>query len=563
MASQRTARWFCPCGESRSEDNDGLPIFDCQLTIQMTKPWWLPVVRDQQSAIGNYLSHALAKRDHMPLRTWAIALLFLVVALSVPLSSIAQQQSGVLLEPNEQLFSVLAALNASGYDTGLGMDTGNNTRQVVRRFLAQKKTPVDADIRKFYAAHKIGDDAGADLGQFVSLALLLGPPPDFKLTVKPSDLPPDAKAVAGLVPLLKTFYQQAGLSDLWSRLQSRYQAEMVRYGADVRTGILMSDVYLRFPSGSYLGRTYAIYISLLGAPEQVQARIYGANYYLVVTPSKQSKLAEIRHQYLHFLLDPLALKYAEEINRKKDLRTVAYPAPMLGSDFKQDFPLLVTECLIRAVELRLEKRTKADAEKAVQDFAASGLILTPYFYSALVNFEQQEAPISTYYKQMILGIDVDDVTKKTAAVKFAAIPAPPEQKRPVAQTEEERLLGEGENLIFQGKYLEAKADFQAVLEKLNPTSERALYGLAATYSYTRKPDLAEEYFMKTLDVTRDTRIATWSHIYLGRIYDLEGKRNDALAQYKAASLTASAYPEALRAVQTGMLGAFGQKSTNE
>lgn len=148
-----------------------------------------------------------------------------------------------------------------------------------------------------------------------------------------------------------------------------------------------------------------------------------------------------------------------------------------------------------------------------------------------------------------------------AAVKFTPRPAASEQKQQVAQTEEERLLDEGENQIFQGHYAEAKIAFQSVLERLDPKSERALYGLAATYTYTRKPDLAEEYFTKALEATRDPRIATWSHIYLGRIYDLKGKRNDALAQYRAASLTASAYPEALRAVKAGLLSPFGSKSS--
>lgn len=551
--------WCCPSTESRSEGSGRLPLKSPNSTNRhciFSATLLVVVLASATSGIAQKPSKAQKPSGAQK-------------PIAAPPPSGVQQQSevppqtGVVLEPNEQLFSVMAALNVGGYDTGLGADTGNNTRQLVRRFLAQKKRPVDADIHKFYEAHKIAGDPGQDLGQFVSLALLLGPPPDFTLTVKPSDLPPDAKAVAGLVPLLKTFYEQAELSDLWQRLQSRYQAEMVRYSGDLRTSIQMADAYLRFPAGSYLGRTYAIYLCLLAAPEQVQARIYGENYYLVVTPSKQSKLAEMRYQYMHFLLDPLALKYVAEIKQKEELRSVAFTAPMLGNDFKQDFPLLLTQCLIRAAELHMDHRPKADAEKAAQDYAAAGLILTPYFYSALADYEQQEASFSTYYKQMILGIDVGDVTRQMAAVRFAPRPEPVEEKKPVALSEEDRLLNEGENFVYQGKYAEAKIDFQTVLEKFNPTSDRALYGLAATYSYTRKPDLAEDSFKKALEVTHDTRIATWSHIYLARIYDLEGKRKDALAQYQAASLTASAYPEARRAVETGMLVAFGEKRPKE
>ncbi len=494
-----------------------------------------------------------------PVCRWAAVATLLAVCLALPRPGAAQQQGNVILDSNEPLFAVMAALNASGYDTGLMTDTGNNTREVVRDFLAKKKIPVVADIKKFYAAHKNQDDSGADLGQYISLALLLGPPPDFKFTVAKADLPPDAKDVAEIVPLVKTFYAQADLADLWSRLQSRYQAEVLRYSDPVRASIQKVDGYLRFPSGAYLGRTYSIFLSLLAAPDQVQARIYGLNYFLVITPSKQDKLDEIRHQYLHFLLDPLALKYATELHAKAELRLAVHEAPMLGTDFKEDFGLLATECLIRAVELRMDKVPKADAEKAIKDFTASGLILTPYFYSSLVDYEQQDTTISQFYKGMIEGIDVRGETAKAAAIKFTPRPAAAENKKPKAQTEEERLLSQADNSLYLGHYDEAKTAYKNILDTINPKSERALYGLAATYSYTRKPDLAEEYFLKALDAAHDLRITTWSHIYLGRIYDLKGKRDDALAQYRAASVTASAYPEALQAVQNGMAEAFGSK----
>jgi tetratricopeptide (TPR) repeat protein len=130
---------------------------------------------------------------------------------------------------------------------------------------------------------------------------------------------------------------------------------------------------------------------------------------------------------------------------------------------------------------------------------------------------------------------------------------------PAAKTEEERALDDADNLFFRGRYSEAKLAYQAVLEKMDPKSERALFGLAIVASNMRKPDLAEGYFQKTLETARDLRIVTWSHIYLGRLDDLRGKRQDALAQYRAASLTAAAFPMALRAVEAGQAEQFGPK----
>jgi tetratricopeptide (TPR) repeat protein len=488
---------------------------------------------------------------------FTILLLAASLAIFTGKSAFAQQPGNVILNSNEQVFSVLAALNAAGYDTGLGAPTGDNTRDEVRAYLDRQNLPVRAALRKFYAEHRVEDDPGADLGQYVSLALLLGPPPEFKFTVNAEDLPPDAKAIQTLVPLLKTFDREANLDELWARVQPRYQAAIERYSAVVRRQIELTDAYLGFPSGAYLGRTYNIDVSLLGAPEQVQARIYGENYYLVVTPSKQPKLTEIRHQYLHFLLDPLAAKYALEIKQKQALESIAREAPALEPDFREDFPLFVTECLIRAVELRMDK--PAQAEKRLNDLTLSGLILAPYFYDALGDYAQQKASMSVFYKPMILGINVREEQQKLAKVKFSAAPTPEPAKPAPALSEKDRLLNQGDNLIYEGKYAEARAAFQSVLEKNDPKDERALFGVALASANLRKPDTAERYFRQTLEVARNLRLVTWSHIYLGRIFDLEDKRETALAQYRAASLTAAAYPDAVRAVREGLARPFGSK----
>jgi tetratricopeptide (TPR) repeat protein len=492
--------------------------------------------------------------------TWKLGLVCALWLGVAPLGGRAQSgQSGVILEANETVFSVLAALNAAGYDAGLGSSAGSEARLQLRATLAQRELPVLAELRRFYEEHRVAGDSGTDLGQYVSLALLTGAAPDFALAVPENNLPPDAKALVGLLPLLRTFTKQANLLGLWTELQPYVRREIERYSDPVRRQISRADAYFRFPSGAYLGRTYSIYLDLLAAPEQVHARIYGLNYYLVVTPAREPKLYEIRHQYLHFLLDPLAVKYASEIQKVSVLLPIARTAPRLGRDFKADFSLLVTECLIRAAELRMDKLPKDEAGEAVAKLAASGLVLAPYFYTALAEFEQQEVAMNLYYREMIQKIDVEAEKKRLARVQFLPPETPaPEAAKP-AVSEEERLLDQGDNLFYQGKYLEAKAAYQAVLEKLNAASERALYGMAVVAANTRKPNLAEAYFKKTLEVGRDMRLATWCRIYLGRLYDLNGRREDALAQYRAASLTASGYPEAQRAVERALQKPFGSE----
>ena len=485
-----------------------------------------------------------------------------LAALMLPAPARSQSAGNVVLESNEQLFCVLAALNAAGYDAGAGASGAGDTRRIVREYLQAQKTPILPDLKKFYEQHRVKGDPSRELGQYISLALLVGSAPTFNLTVKEDELPPDARDVAGFLPLLRAYYAQAKLLNLWSQVQKQYEAAVARYTEEVRQSFVLTEAYLRFPAGGYLGRTYAIYIDLLGEPEQVSARIYGLNYYLVITPSQDLKLDEIRHQYMHFLLDPLAAKYAGEINQKVNLRMYAMQAPTLGLDFKDDFALLVTECLIRTLELRMGKKPPAENLKKVEEMTSQGLILVPYFYESLAAFEHQDTSMTAFYKPMILAIDPKIEEKRMFNVHFATRPPAAVVKVAPAQSEEERLLDQGDNQFFQGKYLEAKTAYRTVLEKDNPLSERAIYGLAVVYANTRKPDLAEEYFQKSLAIAHDLRIVTWSHIYLGRLDDLNGKRDAALAQYHAALLTAAGFPMALRAAQSGMETPFGSPPGN-
>jgi tetratricopeptide (TPR) repeat protein len=482
-----------------------------------------------------------------------------VILLSEPLHG--QSSANVSVVANEQLFAVLAAMNAAGYDTGLGSEPPSSPRLEARAWCARRNPPVLPLLKRYYEGHAYADPS-ADLGQFISLALMLGPAPDFKPTVADTDLPPDAQAIKDLVPLVQRFYREADLQELWTRFQPAYETAIESLSDPMRRTIVATDAYLGFAGGAYLGRNYTINLSLLGAPGQVQARVYGANYYVVLTRSTESRIADLRHQYLHFLLDPLAVKYAFDIHQKQPLAALARPAPALGTDFKEDFPLLLTECLIRAVELRLDKSPRA--QEQIGEFTLQGLILVPYFYEALATFTKQAVSMNVFYQPMIAGILIAKERQRLAKVQFsAAAPAREPVSHPAPPpSPEQAMLDQGDNLIYGGKYPEAKAVFESVLAT-NVKSERALFGLAVVASNTRKPDTAEDYFKKTLEAGRSLRIVSWSHIYLGRLYDVEGHRKEAIDQYRAGAVTAGAFPDAVRAAQNGLAQPFGIKPQDE
>ena len=118
----------------------------------------------------------------------------------------AQQKSKVELDSSETIFTVLTAMNACGYDEGLS--NSDPIRKEVREKVAlatEKSGNAEAATKQicdFYRDHQALDASRGVLSQYVSLALNLEGPPDFKPKVKEADLPPDSSFVLGIVPLL-------------------------------------------------------------------------------------------------------------------------------------------------------------------------------------------------------------------------------------------------------------------------------------------------------------------------------------------------------------------------
>src|SRR5262249_48895205 len=150
----------------------------------------------------------------------------------------------------------------------------------------------------------------------------------------------------------------------------------------------------------YLGRRFQIYVDLLGAPNQVQSRSYGDDYFVVVTPSAELQVEGIRHAFLHYLIDPLGLKFNEDIKKKHALGDYALGAPLLPEQYKTDFVDLTTECMIKAIESRLD-RAPIRAEQAMKE----GYVLTPALAEQLSSYEKQEVALRMYFPSLINGVD--------------------------------------------------------------------------------------------------------------------------------------------------------------
>ena len=119
--------------------------------------------------------------------------------------------------------------------------------------------------------------------------------------------------------LLAAFYKEANIEDLWKRSQPAIEQYIARYHEPVTNAVLQVNGYMRQMTSGFKNRRFQIFIELQAAPNQIQTRSYSDNYTIVVTPSPDTRMFDIRHAYLHYLLDPLATRNQEILNRKKSL----------------------------------------------------------------------------------------------------------------------------------------------------------------------------------------------------------------------------------------------------
>ena len=482
----------------------------------------------------------------------------MVALLGMSVSVCPAQTSGkVALETSETLFTVLSAMNACGYDAELSLSDPLRAQMraeitAVTRSYDQAKEETEI-LCKFYHDHEQADSA-RNLAQYVSLALCLDAPPGFALKVKDADLPPDAGIVAGVVPILQKFYDVAGLHEIWQRHQYAYSALLARYHNPLSKVLFDTEIYLKWPSEGFLGRGFTVFLDPMGAPGQTNARNYGADYYLVISPGIGGtlKTAQVRHTYLHYLLDPLALKYPQTVRRLEPLLADVKKAPM-DEGFKIDISLLVTECLIRAVEARTSGSAKTPDEErrqAVVQSVAQGYILTSYFYDSLIQFEKGPVGLRNAYSDLLAGIDVSKEHKRAAQVQFAknADPELLHLSRPAPV----RLLMAAEQKLSTGDPESAKKLAQQALDTKSEDPGRALFILAQVATMNRDMQGARNYFEQALGVAHEPKVVAWSHIYLGRIFDLQEDRAAALDHYRAALSAGEALPEAKAAAERGL-----------
>lgn len=499
--------------------------------------------------------------------------------------------SAITLETSEPLFFLAASLNACGYDTDLA--TSSPVRQRVRdemnETLAADAAARDArDALCAYVREHELSDPGQSLAQYVSLALYLGPPPALAPTVDEGDLPAEADQVVGVLPLVRSFADTMHLNALWFEHRADYDGFVDRIHDPLTKMVLETELYLHLPVSSYDGRRFMVLLEPLLAPSETNARISDSDFIVVVSPAKEPAaivpMDLIRHTFLHYEIEPLVNGHTASLNR---LLPILKPVQQSALDYsyKSDIVSLVTECLIKAVELHLEdtgialpakpdnlkerantdqymaemqtydRQTDAVRRRGVELDMRQGWVLVEYFYNQLAEMQKDGTSLGEFIGPMVYGMDVDREAHHDGQIAFL----PESSGGDIVKRTARPLTGlELAEVKLMKKDVDGAAEIAEAALNADPANAEAHFLLGRIDLIQGDPEGALEHLNQTVQLSHDPRTIAWAHIYLGRMYDIAQtpERDKALAEYRAALANRDSQPDTKAEAEKGIKEPF-------
>ncbi len=498
----------------------------------------------------------------------------------------------ISLVSSEPVFIMAAALNACGYNEGLAESAPVRQRVIddMNKALAASEDAREKrdKVCLFIAQHRM-TGSEKDISQYISLALYLSPPPELETTVDLPEMPPDSTQVAEIVPLLRDFAAAIDLNGIWLTVHRVYDVEIDKLHDPLSQMIVNTNLYLKMPTSTYNGQRFIVVIEPMLSPAMVNARIYGTDFVVVVSPvNGKIPMNDVRHTYLHYLIEPLLYARSNAIDRMQPILKAIHDAP-LDFHYRSDPVALTVECLIKAIEARtmdtgipvykipagVERsdlpryeherqlyQQKVDAVRwaAIQHDMTQGFVLTQYFYEQLVPFEKDPASLGDTIGEMVYGMDIDQQVHRAKNIDFDA-----QADGDVLQRTKPRVLTGldlAEARLQSGDVATAGALARQALTVHSDTLEsvadnaRANFILARVAILSGHPEEAIDRFQKTLATSKEPRLLAWSHIYLARMLDLECKRDAAVAEYNEALASRDGAQDTRLAAERGVKTAY-------
>ncbi|MFL6216682.1 MAG: tetratricopeptide repeat protein [Blastocatellia bacterium] len=338
---------------------------------------------------------------------------------------------------------------------------------------------------------------------------------------------------------------------------------------------------------------------ILNQKDELLNRRVGDDYIVIIGPSRNVNIDGVRQALIRFVIDPLVerhLKFA--LDYKDPITNLVASVPTAAKPYSSSVYLVIRESLAQAAEARM-KRLRAMAggpayseDDATFDLAQAylrGAVLSFHFYGSLRDLEAVGLSLETFMDQMVATVKYDRETARAKEFEpvVARLAAARGAKRnepsadPTAAPVVKKILA-SDDLIRQKRFAEARTLLESVLAE-EPNNLRALYGMAQVIASTPSPveldakadendkiqaqhdrfEQAIKLYQKVIQTASpesEKWLIQWSHVLLGRIYDFQEFRNDALAEYDKAIEMGDIPNGAFKEAREGKQRPYGQRN---
>lgn len=541
---------------------------------------------------------------------------------------------GVKIEPDRRLIAVLAALeaaetkNANGENVKVINTNLSEQGEAFRVKLKNDSAEVPEELRlklgnfvSQYKKRNAGKNDAALLAPFISMAYTLTPVPDLAEPARTTSLPGDLLEVLDFSPLVREFYRSARLSEKIDIYVKDYQmaGDAMRPSTNLMVGQLLDYLHTR-PQTTYVEkikterqvgksnkktltntevrereRRFYIVPELFAPKGTINFRNVGDDYYAIVPPETDLSESEVRRAFLQFVVDPLILQNAKEINGFRDgIKTLLDERRKEIAGLSPDIFLAASRSLVGAIDAKenefrkiqiatFEARRKIDQVQGVDEkrkvsgaleeykkeladetaFRLSetyqnGGVLAFYFAKQLNGLAESGFDIAGSLRDIILSLDTTAETNRlaeNAAARKRAVTARDEARikaLTVVENPVVKKLREVDEFIKAKNYQKAEIELKGLMLN-NPTEKpRINYNLgrlasiaaeSATDEKSRTQKLLEakgfydeilKDAIKNKDSKTDPALISLTYVALGRIHEYFGESEYAKKIYEVA-----------------------------
>lgn len=553
---------------------------------------------------------------------------------------------GVRIEPDKRLIAVLAALEAAETRGANGENVkvlktnlsalGEEFRETLKNDTAGVSEDLRLKLGTFVSQYKKRNSGKSDaelLAPFISMAYALSPVPDLAEPSRTSNLPGDLLDVLDFSPLVREYYRTARLNEKIEAYAKAYQlaGDAMRPSTIVMAGQLLDYLHTK-PQTIYsekitterqVGksqkkkitntevrdreRRFYIVPEMFAPKGTINFRNVGDDYYAIVPPGTNLSESEVRRAFLQFVVDPLILQNAKEINGFRDgIKTLLDERRKEKTELSPDIFLAVSRSLVGAIDAKeneyrktqiatFDARKKIDQVKPVEEkkkvsaalekYKAeladetalrlsetyeNGGVLAFYFARQLNGLSESGFDIAGSLRDIILSLDATAETNRlgeNAAARKRAVSAR-EAARVKALTVVEnpvtKKLQEVEKQINAKNFVQAQTDLKKLMQE-NPDDQSRIYYALGRVASLEAESLSDEArnkklldaklnydnVLRTGNTNTDPALISLTYVALGRIHEYFGESEYAKKIYEAAikmgNIPDSGYAQAVAA----------------